>query len=315
MPRELSDKVTNTSPPDKGDALFHTHAWQQVLENGLNATSVYLEFSETQISLAISVFKVGPFRIGYVGFPVGGALANRTIEYASLITELRDHLKSDLACLRIPQSAFVGGERLSLPHVTTPETAITGLQSWDLTRASNNIRRDIKKAKKSGLTIRSAQDSADGNAVYDLYSATISRAGGSLRYSKNYFCELVKLARDTDRILFSLAELDGQIAGFNVAAVDNNIAYYLHGGINIELKSCRPASLLMLTAIEWGQNSLADVFNFMSSPPNQKSLVEYKEKWGGETLTHHTYQLGLGRWRRSFEFADNCRRLVQKISA
>ena len=46
--------------------------------------------------------------------------------------------------------------------------------------------------------------------------------------------------------------------------------------------------------IRWAQAAGCESFNFMSSPPNQPSLVRYKEKWGGVTGVHRTYTMKLG---------------------
>jgi lipid II:glycine glycyltransferase (peptidoglycan interpeptide bridge formation enzyme) len=53
------------------------------------------------------------------------------------------------------------------------------------------------------------------------------------------------------------------------------------------------SAILFESALHWAQERGGHCFNFMSSPPDQTSLVRYKEKMGGITRPHLTYELPL----------------------
>lgn len=67
-------------------ALFHTSAWQRVIEAAFGSVSIYGWHAAARIGLAISEFRAGPFRIGYLGFPVGGVLAQYRLNPTPLMS-------------------------------------------------------------------------------------------------------------------------------------------------------------------------------------------------------------------------------------
>jgi lipid II:glycine glycyltransferase (peptidoglycan interpeptide bridge formation enzyme) len=52
--------------------------------------------------------------------------------------------------------------------------------------------------------------------------------------------------------------------------------------------------------INWAIQNECKTFNFMTSSPDQRSLVKYKEKWGGITKEHITYELHLNKLTAKF---------------
>lgn len=296
----------------RSGSLFHTRPWQSALEKGLDASSLYLEIDQFSARICVTVFSIGPFKIAYLGFPVGGTMEGLSV-VDSTVRELKNSLSGKLTCLRIAQSAVLNSTQLPFRFVETPETAIMDLQTWDISQTSKNIQRDVKKAIKNNVAIAKCDSPEDAQKIYALYKDTIARAGGSLRYTEQYFSELVWLSLSTDKLLVAKAVADGKFVGFNIAGVHCGSAYYLHGGIDYNSRAVRPASLLMKNAIEWAQSRSASLFNFMSSPPQQRSLIEYKEKWGGKTFEHRTYEIGMGSLYTTFRFADKCRVLLSNL--
>ena len=285
-------------------SLFQSGDWLQLLAECFRSKTVYA-FDQAQASgSAITLFRAGPFRIGYLGFPLGRLLGN-----GALRSELLDQMATGLAaqapvCVRIPSSAFAESDELQLPSVITPETAIPELQHWGHHALSTNIRRDLKKAAGAGLELADAESADDGARLYQIYAATIKRHKGSLRYNARYFSRLIELAATRQDLRVITARKHREIAGFLVLAIDGDTAYYLHGGTNFELPNYHSAPLLFEAAIDAAKNLGLRCFNFMSSPADQPSLVQYKEKWGGITRQHKTYVLALRPAYQLFKAAE-----------
>jgi hypothetical protein len=242
--------------------------------------------------MTITVFKAGPFRIGYVDFPVGGTLGSGTLN-AKMIASLKETcFPIKLHCLRIPVSAF--SESIELPNACQliPETAILNLQEWHPERNSK-LRRVIKRFEKSSLRIVDATEPSQGKVLFHLYRDTLSRRGGNMRYTDKYFCALVGYAAENSNIRCLLALVDDEIAGFLIVACHMSIAYYLHGSISHRFRGLYPSDLLFLEAIGWAKKRGMNCFNMMPSPSDQPSLIRYKEKWGGTTMTQKVYDLPL----------------------
>lgn len=268
-------------------ALFSSGAWQELLERSFKCRTIYA--CNDVEGFAISVFRGGPFNIGYLGFPIGDGIGSISADlgHVDLLKATRFH---DMPiCVRIPVSAFGQGRQLDLPCQRNPETVIENLQEWNLRLISKNLRRDIKKAERSELLIDEANDPVIGDKLFDIYSQTVKRHGGSIRYSADYFQELIKLSKVQPRLRVLIATQNGDIAGFLVVARHGDAAYYLHGGATPEFQKSSPSDLLLNDAIHHAQQADCKTFSLMASPPRQPSLIRYKEKWGGVTRDLKTY--------------------------
>ena len=291
--------------------LFHTNAWLELLESSLNAQTQYFWDDGTQCGGAVSSFSAGPFRLGYLGFPIGGVVGNGRIT-EELLRGWQDHRSDWLPmAIRVPMSAFGESVDLDLAFESTPETAIVDLPSWTLDVTSGNHRRDVKKAMRSDLEISDASGAADGAEIFGIYSDTVKRQRGALRYSVAYFVNLIGLAKSSPHIRVLLARMENSIAGFTVVVRHGAVGFYLHGGTHVAYRKYQPSAVLLYEAIQWSQSLGCRCFNLMSSPADQQSLVWYKEKWGGETKEHRTYTLPLRSSYGFFRVAEHFYRLVR----
>ena len=276
----------------KNNNLFHSTGWQQSLNFAFPSETLYVLNDEEENSIAITIFKAGPFRIGYVGFPVGGAISG--VHFSE--TEFRELLSLDfptrLDFLRIPVSPFMTTMSLNLSYSKTYETAIIDLQEWDKARLSKSVRSSIRRAEKSGIKVIDIGDD-DARILYKLYCDTVKRHHGALRYNEKYFHRLAQLSLKIENMRIMVAMYEGIIIGFIIVVLNNNTAYYLHGAIEQEYKRFCASDLLLYAAIQWAKSAKMDVFNLMTSPVDQPTLVRYKEKWKGITRIHKTYEMDI----------------------
>ena len=275
------------------NALFHSSAWQALLEKAFSCQTVYGWNPDTNCGITITNFKAGPFRIGYLGFPVGGLIGAGTLDRDTVTAWKKQQIPLGPHCLRIPVSAFSDAAELQLPYLENPETAIVNLQDWSLDSVSKKLRRDVRKACRSELTVSDATHPSQVREIYHMYHDTVKRNSGSLRYNEAYFSGLITLAQSHPGIRCMLAWLGTDVAGFLIVGRHGRTAYYLHGGTNIALKRHSPSDLLLHDAITWARQERSECFNLMTSSADQSSLIRYKEKWGAITRPHKTYILSL----------------------
>lgn len=265
--------------------------------------------------MSISTFCAGPFKIGYLGFPVGGLVSNRKLDTEILDEWKRSRSLFNCHCLRVPVSAFEETEDLALSYKSNPETAICDLQNWDINQVSKKLRRDIKKAQRASLTVTDAYTSVKGSDLYSIYKNTVKRHSGSLRYNEKYFSSVISLSDTNPDLRCIIALSEDRLAGFVVIARHKQTTYYLHGGTEFSLRHHSPSDLLLYEAILWGQENGSDYFNLMTTSGDQPSLVRYKEKWGAVTRPHKTYTLKLRpAFCTSFNFAQWTYNMLRKIS-
>ncbi len=291
--------------------LFHCTAWQNLLKNAFGSQSMYGWHPTAGTGLAITVFKAGPFRIGYTGFPIGGTASGEALTPEMIVDLRKTQLPLRLHCLRLPVSSFSNGPHLDLAAQENPETAILGLQEWGIEKLPK-LRRDIKKARSSHLQISDAVSPDQGDTLHRLYHDTVRRHRGELRYNASYFSSLINLAQTHRGVRCLLAKLDEEVAGFIVIAFHGRTAYYLHGAASPTLRHLSPSDLLLHEAINWAKSNEMTCFNMMPSPNDQPTLVRYKEKWNGTTAFHRTHELDLAPfYARTFRAAAFVYRLLR----
>lgn len=273
-------------------ALFHAPSWQRLLETAFKSVSIYGWDPGTEIGFAISVFKAGPFRIGYLGFPAGGIVGPTPFQSETITGWDTARFPARLDCLRLPVSGFAPAATLRLPASENPETAIVALQQWE-PQDLPKLRRDLNKARRSPIIVEHATEPTLGKTFEQLYRATVTRHGGQIRYNEKYFSLLIELSRNHPGLRCFVAKHGNNIAGFTVAALHGENAYYLHGAGHPDFIHYGTSDLLLHDTITWAKTQSARCFNMMASPPGQTTLIRYKEKWGAETRCHKTYTLPL----------------------
>ena len=288
--------------------FFGSTEWLSTLESSFGCRTIYAWNGSD--GAAISVFRAGPFSIGYLGFPAGIITANGTTLEGVLRQLAESRSTRRLTGARVIVSGFSNCPRFDYPCVANPETAITDLQEWDLMGVSKNLRRDIRKAARSGLVVRRIDDPEFGPALFGFYANTVKRHGGSLRYNSSYYSSLLELARSGRTVQVYLAELDSDPVGFAVIARHADTAYYLHGATSEGARHLSPSDLILSEALRAEREAGCKKFNFMASPGDQPTLVRYKEKWGGDTRTQRTYTIGMSAAFPLFRAAEKLYRLV-----
>ena len=271
--------------------LFSSLEWQMMLEKSFDCRTVYGWNAETETGIVITIFKAGPFRIGYVGFPKGGVLGKHGINEECILAVSKARFPFPLHLLRIPCSSFDKKNVFDLDAVTTPETAIVDLQRWKVSSVPK-LSRYVKRANRSGLKVIDASPVLlQGQNCYRLYKETIRRNDGNLRYNKDYFNELIELSHIQSNVRCLLAFLQDELAGFIVIVMHKQTAYYLHGASKVSLRRYCASDRLLFKGIVWAKEMGMNCFNFMASPNDQPSLIRYKEKWGGITRNQYVYEL------------------------
>lgn len=291
------------------DAFFGSRAWLELLERSFGCRTVYA--SGPDAGLAVSVFRGGPFEVGYLGFPAGGSVGS-ALDLPTTLDALRS-IDRDLrpVCVRLPVDADTHLPNETLPRQVNPETVIENLQDWSLASGKPVLKRNVRKARNSGLLVEHPSDPDVGESLYELYAATVRRNRGSLRYNDTYFRSLVTLAAADDRLDVMTATAKGAIAGFLVIARHGPASVYLHGGTHERFRRDSPSDLLFDQAIHRARDAGSARFNFMSSPVDQPSLVRYKEKWGGTTRDLSTLTLPLGATYPAFRIAEKLYSLLR----
>ncbi|MCI0590730.1 MAG: GNAT family N-acetyltransferase [Gammaproteobacteria bacterium] len=294
------------------NSVFADLAWQGVLEKAFRAKPLYFLDPDQQDGFVVQVFPKGPFRVGYIGFPIGGTVRGASIGPDRLERVRRASRYHKIHTLRLRASAFRSEEDLAIDAVQELETAVLDLQRYE-PEAIAKVKRDINRARRFHVMVHERSDEDLAPLLYRLYASTISRHQGIVKYNLTYFSELIGLTRVDPRAQILIATVHGHVAGYLVLVMERDTAYYLHGAVEEDYKSYGVMDMLVYEAIGTSKRSGMQLFNMMISPANQVSLVRYKEKWGGTTRSHLSYEIGFSPfWNTMLQLATQCYGLVHR---
>jgi lipid II:glycine glycyltransferase (peptidoglycan interpeptide bridge formation enzyme) len=152
------------------------------------------------------------------------------------------------------------------------------------------IRQRISRAEKSGLGLKIAEGKADLRTFYRLLSMTRTRRGLPMQPFA-FFEALWDEFRPPDLITVLIAQKDGRA----IAAV---LLLTYRDRVSVEFAASdeaflpfSPIHFLFWEAIKWASQGGFRIIDFGRTSPNNRSLVEFKERWGTECvdLPHFYY--------------------------
>lgn len=275
-------------------ALFASAEWANVLQ-GLGCRTLFAWHAELRAGWVVPVFRRGPFRIGFLGFPVAGEVCDRlgTAEFVGLQRALARVTACDL--IRGVRSSAANELPEGMAGTALPEATIEDLRAWPPPDVAKRMRKDLAYAARATRECRVVADLGDAASAYALYRQTVLGYGGRLRYTPEYFQRLQQLCR-TQALAraVSLVDARDRLLGFAVMARGFDTGYYLHAAVAREARSMGTADVLLAELIRAAQAAGCQRFRLMASPRNQPGLVQYKKKWGGREGHAVTHDLGVG---------------------
>jgi len=278
------------------DLIFYQSVWSQVLQEGLGGQPLYFclrEEGEIVAGLPGILLNFRIFRILYASIPYGNLIGEQ--EYFSPFTEIleSEFRKRKIDQVRISESPFsksqLPGDFKSIPAKCTL-LDLRGLNKEKIWEGyKKNIRRDVRKAQRSGITIRRGDSRKDANIFYELYLASMERNRAMAKYPLRWFETLYEVLTKKELSAIYIAELnDVAIAGV-VLIYSVSSTHYFHNGSQYEFLKLCPNELLVHSSIENAVEKKITFFDFMGSDPSDLSLVRFKEKWGGQSVDTYTY--------------------------
>lgn len=251
--------------------------WIDILARGLGARSSLVEAAGARVW--VSVFRAGPFSVAYPDFPVGADFYASDVQEA--IMDVARGLGADV--VRFHSMERLRHERV-LKERLLGTCMINELQSWN-EAAFEKARRTRNRMKRNRLAIESPVED-DGARLHQLYLGTLGRHRGSARYGVDYFKAIAPFAT-------LVAKHQGTICAFVCFAALGRCAYYLHGAIDPQAKALYPSDQLFHEMINCSKANGAGSLDFLPSPPQQSSLVRYKESWGGRSAPYRATDIAV----------------------
>lgn len=167
---------------------------------------------------------------------------------------------------------------------------------WD--KLEGRARTAIRKAEKTGVTIRLANQPGDLDHYYRLHLETCLRTGVK-PHPKAYFESIWGRMQAAGLVRIFIAELDGEVIAAQNFAVYKKAAVYWTGAASARGLSSGANALLQWHAMQWMCQSGFDWYETGEAFPaaqygKRKGLNDFKKAFGGELYPYHRGILPIG---------------------
>ena len=278
------------------DLIFYQSAWSRVLKEGLGGQPLYfylMEGGEIVAGLPGILLNFKIFKILYASVPYGHLIGEKSY-FSHFLRLLREEFrKKGIDQVRLTESPFSDSYRPESFKSIYSKCTLLDLRGYDKEKIwegyRKNIRRDVRKAQRSGITIRNV-DSIEGvNMFYKLYLSSMERNRAVAKYPLHWFETLYEFVTKKGLGAILVAELNGTPIAGVVLVYSSSSIHYFHNGSQYEFLKFCPNELLVHSSIENALQKKISFFDFMGSDPKDLALLRFKEKWGSQSKDVFTY--------------------------
>lgn len=278
------------------DLIFYQSIWSEVLRKGLGGQPLYFFLTDEGEIIAglpgiLLSFKM--IRILYASIPYGNMIGDPAYFPAFMELLAQAFKKKGIDQVRITESPFSESCHPASFKPMVAKCTLLDLRGLDKEKIwevyKKNIRRDVRKAQKSGVTIRQGASTEDVRTFFRLYLASMQRNRAMVKYPLQWFEALYEMIIKRGLGIIALAEVDKEAIAGAVFIHSQNSTHYFHNGSQYEFLKFCPNELLIHDALEKAIEKKNSCFDFMGSDPMDLSLLHFKEKWGSQSIDLHTY--------------------------
>jgi hypothetical protein len=278
------------------DLIFYQSIWSRVLKEGLGGQPLYFYLKEGEEIVAglpsiLLDFKI--IKVLYASIPYGHLIGEK--DYYPPFLELldREFKKMGIGQVRIIESPFSESFPLESFHPLSTKSTLLDLRGLDRERIwegyKKNIRRDIRKAQRSGMTIREGRSQEGVDLFYKLYLSSMERNKAMAKYPLRWFKALYEWVTQRGLGEILLAELGQKAIAGVVLIYSPSSTHYFHNGSQVGYLTLCPNELLIHYSLGKAIEKGGSYFDFMGTDPKDLSLLRFKEKWGGQSRDIYTY--------------------------
>ena len=278
------------------DLIFYQSVWSEVLRKGLGGQPLYFYLrggGKIVVGLPGVLLNFMMFKIFYASIPYGNLIGENSYYPAFMELLEREFRKRGIDQVRMTESPFSEPFRpISYKRVSS-KCSLLDLRGFDKEKLWESykkyIRRDIRKAQRSGVTIRSGSSKEDVRILYELYLASMDRNRTMAKYPFQWFEAISEEMGKKGIGIFRLAEFNQKAVAGAVFIHSSTSTHYFHNGSQYEFLKFCPNELLIHSSLEKAMEAGNTYFDFMGSDPADFPLIRFKEKWGSRSMDIHTY--------------------------
>jgi hypothetical protein len=277
--------------------FFNRKEWLHILGEGFKVPVVIYCFEEDgkiRLVLPGMVFNFGIVKMFYSNIPYGGFVGEFEL-IPQWLTLLEKCLKRDgIGLLRIGRNfnnpfPDLNGFRWQAAYThLLPLEGMTEEQLWN--GYKKRVRRDVRKAEKSGIYIEEVGSSSEIDEMFHLYYQTMRRNIAYTTWTQRSLYSIYEHLVQTGKAKMLLAKKDGkQVAGIILLFSEDTVYYFFSASSEKYFQYC-PNDLLVHQAICLAIREGKKYFDFMTSREDDTALMSFKEKWGAQKFPFHFFE-------------------------
>jgi hypothetical protein len=302
--RSAQDSKIHQFLLENSSSFYNKKEWFCILQEGFRAPVVcYCLEEDEKIYLAlpgiILDFKI--MKMFYSNIPYGGFVGGME-HLSTFLPLLEKSLKEDhIHSIRIAKDSKT---QFPEPEGYPKEMAFTHLLDLDeMTEESlwesykKRIRRDVRKAEKSGITVHEAIDLREIDILFDIYLETMKRNEAYNTWTKKALYAIYYHLVQKGEAKILLAKLKDEIIAGMILIFSLETTYYFFAASSQKNLSLCPNDLLVHHGICLTIVAKRRFFDLMASQREDIALMNFKEKWGAQKYPFYFYEKSLDPFR------------------
>jgi lipid II:glycine glycyltransferase (peptidoglycan interpeptide bridge formation enzyme) len=247
------------------------------------------------------IFNFGIVKMFYSNIPYGGFVGDFQLIPKSLALFEKSLKKDGIQLIRIGRNLTNKfpdlneyQQQVAFTHVLSLE-GMSKEQLWNSYK--KRVRRDIRKAEKSGIYVEEITSPAEIEEIFSLYKQTMRRNLAYTTWTRKSFYSINENLVNTGKAKMMFAKKEGKIvAGIILLFSDDTVYYFFSASSEKYFQYC-PNDLLVHHAICLAIQGGKKYFDMMTSREDDTSLMNFKEKWGAEKYPFYFFEKRLSQLR------------------
>lgn len=160
----------------------------------------------------------------------------------------------------------------------------------DLYKSFHNtsICQRIRKGNKSGIRFKMA-DNEEGLKAFFRLHAKVRKRHGLPPHPYKFFLNMLKILAPRNIMCIPLIEYGGTIVAGAIVLKFKDTFHFEYSAFDRQYAHISPNQFMIWEIIKLAQAEGARHFDFGRSAPDNKSLIEFKKRWGAEQHELHYY--------------------------
>jgi len=278
------------------DLVFYQSVWSEALRRGLGGQPLYFYLKEGGEIVAglpgvLLNFKI--FKILYASIPYGNLMGEKAYDQPLMELLDREFQKRGIDQVRMSECPFLESHQPKTFKSVSAKCSFLDLRRFDKEKIwegyRSEARRAIRKAQKSGLSVKGVASPKEVEIFYQLYLSSMKRNRAAAKYPLRWFNALYEILIQKGKADIFFAMKGDHYAAGVVLIYSSTSDHYLHNGSAEAHLESRPNDLIVDWIIHQGVKEGKTFLDFMGSDANDLPLIRFKEKWGSRSVDICTY--------------------------